>query len=252
MGKIHIPQTTLFSVCWGEEYFVLTLKAIVASLKTASFDKVIVVTDNSESVLNKYKDVLNTQQISIIERTLSLPKDEDTNESRTQFSNVFIKMLDEFCDQEYILTIQPDSCIINPDKWLDEYFKYDYIGAAWPIDIVKAVDMASNKIQNINNFVGNGGFSLRSKKYVATSLSMPTLHKNEDLNLCVFNYDSMIKNGIKFAPIDIALSFSVEHPILNHKIYDRKFLLTYNSFGFHGEFNIAGMKYIHQNSKEVL
>jgi hypothetical protein len=150
------------------------------------------------------------------------------------------------------LTIQPDSCIIYADRWINEYFDYDYVGAAWPIDIVKAIDMASDKIQNITNFVGNGGFSLRSKKYVSTSLSMPILHKNEDLNLCVFNYDSMIQKGIKFAPIDVALSFSVEHPIIDHKVYDRRFLLTYNSFGFHGEFNIAGMKYIHQNSKEVL
>ena len=54
----------------------------------------------------------------------------------------------------------------------------------------------------------------------------------------------MVNRGIKFAPKELAYKFSVEHPINNLGVYDRNVLSTYNSFGFHGDFNTAGMKEI--------
>lgn len=251
MAKIHIPKTTLFSICWGKDYFLLTLRAVVASLKTTSFQRKVILTDG-DYITPEHKKIADLLEIEIVKRELNLEQYVDTDESRSIFSEVFLKSLAEFCDQEFIFTIQPDSCIIAPEKWSNKFLEYDYIGAAWPLEIITAMDMAYNKVDSIKNLVGNGGFSIRTKKYVETSLEMPTMHKNEDLNLCVFNYDSMVSRGINFAPIEVALDFAVEHPILKHKIFDRRFLLTYNSFGFHGEFNIAGMKYIHNNSKELI
>ena len=102
------------------------------------------------------------------------------------------------------------------------------------------------KITKIKNIVGNGGFSLRSKKYVDISRNLPTYHKNEDLNICIFNYDEMKAQNIKFAPPEIAVRFAVEHPIKNLHVFDRNFLPTYQSFGFHGNFNKAGINYINQ------
>lgn len=251
MAKIHIPNTTLFSICWGKDYFLLTLRAVIASLKTTSFQRKIILTDD-DYLDPEHKKIADLFEIEIVKRELNLEEHVDTDQSRSTFSETLLKSLAEFCDQDFILTVQPDSCIISPEKWVNKFLEYDYIGAPWPIEIVKAIDMASDKIQEPNNFVGNGGFSLRSKKYVQTSLEMPVVHKNEDLNLCVFNYESMLSRGVKYAPIDVALDFAVEHPILNHRIFDRRFLLTYNSFGFHGEFNIAGMTYIYNNSKELI
>jgi len=52
---------------------------------------------------------------------------------------------------EKILIYQEDSCIFR--KGIDEFLQYDYIGAPWPHEY------------NLNKLsVGNGGFSLRSKK----------------------------------------------------------------------------------------
>ena len=252
MADLHIPNTTLLSVCWGSEYLKLSLKSIVASLKVVRFDDVVIVTDCDEESIVKYDYLTNNFGIRIVRRNMSLKENVDDDDSRQTFSEILLRLLSEFCSKDFIMTIQPDSCVISSERWADRFFDYDYIGAPWPIEIVKATDMAHNKISNIPNLVGNGGFSLRSKKYVDISLAMPVFHKNEDLNLCIFNYDEMTKNGIKFAPVDLASQFSVEHPIYGQKIYDRRFLLTYNSFGFHGEFNIAGMKYIYQNSKEVI
>lgn len=250
MRKIHIPKTTLFGICWGKEYFFSTLKSFIASLKNVSFDKIIILTDG-DYVYQELEPIINKFKIEIVSEKLDLEIGVDNQESRSKFSKILLNAMNNYCDQEFILTIQPDSCIISSEKWRNDFLKYDYIGAPWPIEIIKAIDMASNKIKEPKNFVGNGGFSLRSKKYIEASLNMPIMHKNEDLNLCVFNYDSMVAKGIKFAPLDIAYDFSVEHPIFGGKIYDRQFLLTYNSFGFHGKFNIAGMKYIHDNSKEI-
>jgi hypothetical protein len=103
--------------------------------------------------------------------------------------------------------------------------------------------MVAGRIDEIPNVVGNGGFSLRTRKYVEESAKLKWFHKNEDLNICVFNYENMVKKGIKFAPAWLASEFAVEHPVPT-KTFARTLLFTYNSFGFHGEFNPAGMKFI--------
>lgn len=252
MSNLHIPETTLISICWGKKYFELTLKAMVASLCTTSFDKAAIVTDTSKIELNKYNKILQEFSISIENEPIDIIEGEDNDDTRTSFSKLFIRLLNKYCDTLYSLNIQYDSCIINPDRWNTAFFDYDYVAAPWPIEIITASDMAYNKVDIIQNNVGNGGFSLRSKKYINASCEMEVLHKNEDLNLCVFNYQKMIERGINFAPQDVGLEFAVEHPIIGSKIFDRKFLMTYNSFGFHGEFNRAGMTYIDQKTKGIL
>ncbi len=139
--------------------------------------------------------------------------------------------------------MQHDSTIIDITNWDDRYLEYDYIGAPWPMSIVQASDMVAGRIEKIPNVVGNGGFSLRTRKFVEESASLGWQHKNEDLNTCVFNYDRMTERGITFAPPSLAAKFSVEHPT-EHKYFNRDILLSYSSFGFHGEFNNAGMQFI--------
>ena len=63
------------------------------------------------------------------------------------------------------------------------------------------------------NCVGNGGFSLRSRKLVETtakinfdSLKFP--FKNEDIIICHYLYEQMLDNGISFATPEIAAKFS--------------------------------------------
>ena len=111
------------------------------------------------------------------------------------------------------------------------------------MNIVQASDMVAGRIEEIPNVVGNGGFSLRTRKLVEESAKLGWEHKNEDLNICVFNYETMTSNGIRFAPPRLAGKFSVEHPT-EYNVFNRDLLFTYNSFGFHGEFNGAGMNFI--------
>ena len=135
----------------------------------------------------------------------------------------------------YCLFVQWDSCIINPDLWTDEFLNYDYIGAVWPNQWI--------------NRVGNGGFSLRSYRFIEECSKLQYSrtgikdYDNEDYIACVKNYHYMKDGGIKFAPINLARQFSVEHPIGEnpHSYGD---LSSYRSFGFHGDFNKAGMNYL--------
>ena len=113
----------------------------------------------------------------------------------------------------------------------DEFLKFDYIGAPW-----------SNKLQinpklilNVEkNPVGNGGFSLRSRKLVETtakinfdSLNFPM--KAEDVVICYYLYKEMIDNGIRFAPPKLAAQFSMEN--IEH-LYGQN---VNSVFGFHGK-----------------
>ena len=115
----------------------------------------------------------------------------------------------------HVLFAQWDSWVTNPDKWTDEFLKYDYIGAPW-------------WYQDKYN-VGNGGFNLRSKAL----LDFLASHKNEfptvqpeDHVLCR-EYQHRLPQ-FKWAPQELAWRFS----------FERTFMCPPNEvFGFHGIFN---------------
>ena len=122
--------------------------------------------------------------------------------------------------------------------WNSDLLNYDYVGAPWPNQWV--------------NRVGCGGFSLRSRKLLEASATLPYIKSgkskeddNEDYYMCVTMYEHMINSGIKFAPVNLAREFCVEHPIPEnpHKYND---ISTYKSFAFHGIFNSGGMDYINR------
>jgi len=114
----------------------------------------------------------------------------------------------------HMLVMQWDSFIVKPHLWQDHFLEYDYIGAPWP--------------HHPETPVGNGGFSLRSKK-LFTALQDPQIIKShpEDQSICIFNKDILEnKLGIRIAPVEVARPFS----------FEREFS---EAFGFHGFFNFA-------------
>jgi hypothetical protein len=162
-----------------------------------------------------------------------------------EYNRICINELHKYVNTDYCLVIQWDGFVIDPQRWSEEFFNYDYIGSNWIIDNPKI------------NTVGNGGFSLRSKKFLEVSSKLEyTPHAcnwlsdsqkyympitPEDWFLCFDKYDYMIQNGIKFADKSTADKFSVEHP-RSLKPFNRNDINTYKSFGFHGSFNKAAME----------
>ena len=132
------------------------------------------------------------------------------------YSPFFLKNLSNYFDTEYCLTIHDDGFVINPHLWSDEFFNYDYIGAPWK--------------PGYGNFrVGNGGFSLRSKKLVELCKDIHLSPKeHEDGAICIRNRSNLETSGCVFAPVEVAMKFSLEC-----RIPECDFDLN-NSFGFHG------------------
>lgn len=136
-----------------------------------------------------------------------------------EYANIMLKGVGEHVNTGHALYVQWDGIANNRTQWTDDFLKYDYIGATWPWE-----PEGKN--------VGNGGFSLRSKKLLdACNDSSITLTAQTAIA-----EDSIIgsqkrtyleqRYGVQFAPTQMARQFSFE-------------LGEYTpSFGFHGLWNV--------------
>lgn len=205
-----------------------TIKALYTCMEVADFFEVKFIT--SKEVIDRFgKDLLN-DGIVCEEPSISI-------ENMKDYARFMIYHLGEHIQSEFTLTIQHDGFIINPDAWRDEFLNYDYIGAPWPWRDQGFVTPFGEHIS-----VGNGGFSLRSKKLleVPSRVEVPfdvvamnhfykmfgAVNWNEDGNICVHNRHIFEEQGCKFAPVEVAKYFSYESPLdINRGIIP---------FGYHG------------------
>jgi len=142
-------------------------------------------------------------------------------------SRFCIAELNKYVETDYVLLVQYDGFILNSDSWNPEFFKYDYIGA--PISKKDSWAKTDFKYSDQLLVVGNGGFSLRSKKFLELSARMVTENiitkfYPEDVSLCVWYRDLLEQQGMTFAPVDLAIKFSVQE---DYGHYEKP-------FGFHG------------------
>jgi hypothetical protein len=147
-----------------------------------------------------------------------------------EYNKFIVFDLYKYVDTDYALLIQDDGFVVNVDAWKDEFLNYDYIGAPWPLphDSFSYRDPSGNIIR-----VGNGGFSLRSKKLMRLPEELKLPWKayygffHEDGFLSVHNRSILEKHGCVFAPLDVAKYFSHEVAIPEVK--------GIRPFGFHGK-----------------
>ena len=147
------------------------------------------------------------------------------------YSRLIIEDLYKYFQTPFCLIQQSDSFIVNSNLWKNEFLEFDYIGAPWSDKVKVNNDLV---LDMKNNTVGNGGFSLRSKKLakITSKINFGSLNfpiKSEDVVICHYLYKEMIKNGIKFAPPKLAAQFSMEN--VNH-LYGQD---VNSVFGFHGK-----------------
>jgi hypothetical protein len=136
-----------------------------------------------------------------------------------EYSRLCIKELDTFYSSDFCLVFQDDGFILNPELWNDNFYNYDYIGAPWPLYI----GWPKEGMQ-----VGNGGFSLRSRKFTSVSSELHESYNNEDTYILINNKGVLEDNNIKIAPLDVARIFAVENYLdENHTIN--------KCFGFHAK-----------------
>lgn len=194
---LELPEVTLCCVDTAQP--ALALRALRASLSGVRFARTLLLTDREQSSPG-------------IEVRLIAPL-----ASRESYSAFVLKTLLEHIGTAYVLLIQWDGYVVNPDAWRDGFRSCDYIGAKW-------------FWHNDGMRVGNGGFSLRSRKLLA-ALQDPriVLSGNEDDTICrVFRPLLEREHGIVFASEALADQFAFEaaYPIGK-------------TFGFHGLYNFC-------------
>ena len=141
--------------------------------------------------------------------------------SRAAYSRFVLERLVEYVSTPYVLLIQWDGFVIHPRRWEDGFTKADYIGAWW------------GWFQDEFN-MGNGGFSLRSRRLlecVARRLTTRSAdavgQQNEDLVICRELRPALETiDGLVFASAAVARAFSYERNAPEQP-----------TFGFHGLFN---------------
>jgi len=243
-NKLQLPDVAIFTFCWGTEHVEKSLRSMLIAMDQVDFKRAALITDSSKTNMSMFSSVIDRHNIDVYDMKADLNDNlQNDDANRVGFNQLFIDETNKHMTDDFCLNVQHDSTVINSSLWNPEFLRYDYVAAPWPMNIIQASDMVAGRIAKIPNVVGNGGFSLRTRKYVEESAKLDWLHKNEDLNICVFNYENMVSKGIKFAPPYLASEFAVEHPV-PEKVFARSLLFTYNSFGFHGDFNPAGMKFI--------
>jgi hypothetical protein len=139
----------------------------------------------------------------------------DEMDSYFNYNNYVFRNLYNHVQTSHCLLIQYDSWIINSELWDNSWLEYDYIGAPWAIKDDAYIAWHSNEHVR----VGNGGFSLRSKKLIGipSLCDLPLTQEqgfyNEDGNVCCYYRVEFLAEGIKYAPVDVAAKFSFETPV---------------------------------------
>jgi hypothetical protein len=111
----------------------------------------------------------------------------------------------------HCLIVQWDGFVVDASMWRDDFLAFDYIGPPW-----------YKKNQFLG--VGNGGFSLRSRRLLEALAQLPCDGDDpEDDVICKHHRAALIERfGMRFAPADMAAQFGIEQGPLRQ------------TFGFHG------------------
>jgi hypothetical protein len=194
---LPLPDITI--CCIDTRYPHLGLNALENSMRHIKFgDSLFITTGNNPVSLGE----LSSIRMVTIEPITSVE----------EYSSYVLTSLLSQIRTPYVLLIQWDGYVIHPQAWSDEFLSYDYIGATW-------LQKDGSKI------VGNGGFSLRSRKLLeALSAQEIQLHHPEDD--CISKTNRALLEGrynIRFADPDTADRFAFEFTVTKAP-----------TFGFHG------------------
>jgi hypothetical protein len=129
------------------------------------------------------------------------------------YNHFIFKRLGDYLKSNHVLVIQHDGHPICAEAWTDEFLLYDYIGAPWTY--------------TDGRNVGNGGFSLRSRRLHKLLQSEEFKYFTpEDEKICRYYRQTLERCGMIFAPENVAHRFSYEM----HRPVQK-------TFGFHNYFH---------------
>lgn len=207
---LHLPRVTLCAVaCTKVDQ---TIHALRVSKKKIQFADAILLTHEKLDLSRYGIRVINIERLDY-----------------RGYNHFVLFRLAEYVPTDFALLVQNDGYVLRPDKWTDDFLEYDYIGAPWPRNLHYTAE-------GVNIRVGNGGFTLRSKKLLnaLNALNLPftdngTGYFHEDGVITNYHRKKLEDYGIKYAPVEIASRFSRETMCEDSEKYP---------FGFHNNKNV--------------
>lgn len=118
--------------------------------------------------------------------------------SSAAYSDFLLSHLVDHIDTSHCLVVQWDGHILDAQRWRHDFLDYDYIGARWP------------QFTDGHN-VGNGGFSLRSRRLMEVCREPQfQAYEVEDIAIGRINRNWLEGRGLCFAPQALADAFATE------------------------------------------
>ena len=178
-----------------------TIDALRASMRQVDFGRVLLLSDRPPQA-----EADSAIEWRAIERL----------DSRSDYSRFMLRELADHIPTSHALCIQWDGFVVNGAGWQDQFLDYDYVGAVWPHF-------------SDGHRVGNGGFSLRSRRLLEACKDLPfDGTEAEDIVIARTYRDHLEAQGIRFAPESVAQQFAYERSPPSGR-----------EFGFHGAFNLV-------------
>lgn len=198
---LQLPDVTL--CCVDTRSTDLALEAMLKCMAKAQFGDVVLIGPPKWDQVNALPNTVRYVEISPLNGI-------------DAYSTFLIKELGKYITTSHVLIVQWDGFILNPQYWQNDFLSYDYIGSPWYHG-------------GHPGMVGNGGFSLRSKRLLdALTLVSPLANEPEDMAICVTLRQRLEnEHAIRFAPLETARAFGCEYGPWRE------------AFGFHGMHNFA-------------
>jgi hypothetical protein len=195
--RLALPQVTL---CAATSVNVkATVRALQASLSQVDFAACKLFTDSPVTVNHRGISVVPICRLS----------------SSEAYSDFLLRQMVDHVKTSHCLVAQWDGHVLNANRWRPEFLDYDYIGASWP-----QFDDGHD--------VGNGGFSLRSRRLMEACRDWQFRMTHPEDVAIGRTYRSRLEGiGMRFAPRMLADLFATE------RAGDLG-----ASFGFHGAWNM--------------
>ncbi len=197
--RLALPQVTLVAVDTRAPQ--LAAEALLHSMSRVDFGRVVLFT--GDWMPQRIVPGLEIVQIAPLG-------------SGADYSRFVLRELPGYINTSHVLVTQWDGFVADAAGWSHEFLNYDYIGAVWPE-------------QPEGRNVGNGGFSLRSRRLLMAGRDPRITQEHpEDEVLCRQQRGFLEReHGVQFAPAPLARRFAFENQ-----------RTASPAFGFHGPYHL--------------
>lgn len=198
-ARLALPQVTLLAI--DTRAPLLALAALRRSMQQADFGRVVLFTHRwaPEAPLPGI-DVVDCGPIG----------------SGAEYSHFVLRRLPAHVGTPFALVTQWDGFVVDAGAWDDAFLEHDYIGPVWT-DAPPGCE------------VGNGGFSLRSRRMLDAGLDPRIADEHPEDQMLGQRYRMLLEreHGVRFAPPDLARRFGFENEAPRGP-----------TFGFHGPYHL--------------